>query len=418
MYNKITEFIPGKSAIYENDITKIESTTLYNFGSYQFNVGNLLNDSSTGSFVGLEGTNFTVTSFLKIENAIITKIYLAGRPYQCVKDFKLEYLNETINKWVNFYTGTLSQNTNEIIIDMPPEISTKSIRITSINYYHNGPALSEFYFEYEIKNKNTLKEYIIPYTGKIESLKLSPGIYELECWGAQGGQGSDNEYANTSWNYGKGGYSFGEIEIFKTTTLYICVGGRGLSYSGYPAIPTNSLVKGGYNGGGNTFRDSYEFGGSGGGATHIALQSGLLSSLESKKDSILLVAGGGGGSGEDDEYAGHGGSAITLPTGYYDVNSYKGTFGQGSNYVNSGESGGGGGGGYIGGYGGQGNGSNGGTGYASPKLYSIYGQTGVRNGNGLVRITLIDSNIRRNSNFYKDSYYQEHFDFNKLIGGD
>lgn len=413
MDNKITEFISGKSAIYENDITKIESTTLYNWGSYQFNVGNLLNDASTGSFVGLEGKNFTVTSSLKIKDAIITKIYLAGRPHQCVKNFILEYFNELTNQWINFYTGTLSQNTTEIIIDIPENINTNSIRITSTNYYHNGPALSEFYFEYKIKN--ALTEYIYSYTGKIESIKLLPGIYQLECWGAQGGQGSDNEYANTSWCYGKGGYSTGIIEISKVTILYICVGGRGISYLGYPAIPTYSLIKGGYNGGGDTFRDSYEFGGSGGGATHIALQSGLLSSLEQNKDSILLVAGGGGGSGEDNEYAGHGGSAVTLPTGFYDINIYKGTFGQGTHYVNQGESGGGGGGGYIGGYGGQGDGSNGGTGYANPILYNINGQTGVRDGNGLVRITLIDSNIRRNSNFYKDSYYQEHFDFNKLL---
>lgn len=241
----------------------------------------------------------------------------------------------------------------------------------------------------ELIHKNDYKEF--NYTGNIQSIELLPGIYQLECWGAQGGQGNDNEYANTSWNYGKGGYSIGTIEIKTKTILYICVGGRGISYSGYPAIPANSLVNGGYNGGGNTFRDSYEFGGSGGGATHIALQSGLLSSLESKKDSILLVAGGGGGSGEDNEYAGHGGSAITLPTGYYDVNTYKGTFGQGTHYVNSEESGGGGGGGYIGGYGGQGGGSNGGTGYANPILYNINGQTGVRDGHGFAKITLLKS---------------------------
>ena len=240
----------------------------------------------------------------------------------------------------------------------------------------------------ELIYKNDYKEF--NYTGNIQSIELLPGIYQLECWGAQGGQGNDNAYANTSWNYGKGGYSTGIIKIKTKTILYICVGGRGISYSGYPAISANSLVNGGYNGGGNTFRDSYEFGGSGGGATHIALQSGLLSSLESKKDSILLVAGGGGGSGEDNEYAGHGGSAITLPTGYYDVNVYKGTFGQGTHYVNSGESGGGGGGGYIGGYGGQGGGSNGGTGYANSVLYNIDGQTGVRDGHGFAKITLLE----------------------------
>lgn len=35
-----------------------------------------------------------------------------------------------------------------------------------------------------------------------------------------------------------------------------------------------------------------------------------------------------------------------------------------------------------------------------------------------ITIKAIYGKIRTNSNYYKDSYYQEHFDFNKLIGGD
>lgn len=88
--------------------------------------------------------------------------------------------------------------------------------------------------------KNDYKEF--NYTGNVQSIELLPGVYQLECWGAQGGQGNDNAYANTSWDYGKGGYSTGTIEIKTKTILYICVGGRGISYSGYPAIPANSLV--------------------------------------------------------------------------------------------------------------------------------------------------------------------------------
>ena len=40
----------------------------------------------------------------------------------------------------------------------------------------------------------------------------------------------------------------------------------------------------------------------------------------------------------------------------------------------------------------------------------------VRNGNGYAVITMVS--YRENSNLYKDSYNQETFDFNKLIGGD
>ena len=47
---------------------------------------------------------------------------------------------------------------------------------------------------------------------------------------------------------------------------------------------------------------------------------------------------------------------------------------------------------------------------------------GAKGGDGCVTITQIPINNIKinivNSNIYKDSYYQEHFDFNKLIGGD
>ena len=230
--------------------------------------------------------------------------------------------------------------------------------------------------------------YSFDYTGDIQSVILPAGTYQLETWGASGGQGADGNWSDNSWNYGKGGYSSGILTLDTAQTLYIGVGGRGLGYDGnYHA---GGLVQGGYNGGGDAYHDGSEFGGSGGGATHIALSDGTLASLSTKTSDILLVAGGGGGSGEDNELAGNGGSAATAPTGYYDVNTYQGSFGQGTNYVSTGESGGGGGGGYTGGYGGQGVGSNGGTGYAdTTRLTDISGETGVNTGNGKAVITCL-----------------------------
>lgn len=234
---------------------------------------------------------------------------------------------------------------------------------------------------------NSGERYTFNYTGGSQNITLRPGIYQLEVFGASGGQGADGTTSNTSWNFGYGGYSKGTLTLHETTTLYIHVGGRGLGYNG--SYHTAGVVAGGYNGGGNAYHDGGEFGGSGGGATHIALSDGILSSLSSKVEDILLVAGGGGGSGEDNETAGHGGSAVTSPTGHYNVDSYKGSFGQGSHYSNTGESGGGGGGGYYGGYGGQGAGSNGGTGYASSILTKVEGSTGINVGNGYAVITSI-----------------------------
>ena len=63
------------------------------------------------------------------------------------------------------------------------------------------------------------------------------------------------------------------------------------------AILCRNCGAGGYNGGGTggLGLSGYASANGGGGATHIATKSGLLSSLENFKDSILIVSGGGGG---------------------------------------------------------------------------------------------------------------------------
>ena len=112
------------------------------------------------------------------------------------------------------------------------------------------------------------------------------GTYKLETWGASG---NTPIAANVSAGYG--GYSEGEIKLKKDDVLYIVVGGQGQA-----AIST--AIDGGYNGGGSARDWSDGRGaGSGGGATHIATSTGILSDFESDKSSIIMVSGGGGGVG-------------------------------------------------------------------------------------------------------------------------
>ena len=114
------------------------------------------------------------------------------------------------------------------------------------------------------------------------------GNYKLETWGGQGGSYS------SSIRGGYGGYASGTINLKGNEKLYIYVGGQGLLGSG-----KSFSRAGGYNGGGSasvTYSQSL-YAGSGGGATHIAVVSGLLSTLESNKNAVIIVAGGGGGSG-------------------------------------------------------------------------------------------------------------------------
>jgi hypothetical protein len=69
------------------------------------------------------------------------------------------------------------------------------------------------------------------------------GNYLLETWGASG-QDTANMAGN---NGGKGGYSIGNKELNKDSTLYSYVGGTTLTAQNSPVAGAN----GGWNGGGN-----------------------------------------------------------------------------------------------------------------------------------------------------------------------
>ena len=115
------------------------------------------------------------------------------------------------------------------------------------------------------------------------------GYYQLEAWGAQGGNYNGTYYG------GYGGYSTGKVYLIAETELYIYVGGAGSQSTS----STSGIVAGGYNGGGYAYVISSSCsnsGGSGGGASHIATTSGVLSTLSSNVSSIVIVGGGGGGS--------------------------------------------------------------------------------------------------------------------------
>ena len=240
------------------------------------------------------------------------------------------------------------------------------------------------------------------YSGK-EEIFVAPvtGLYRIEAWGGSGGNSIANGvYQETG---GTGGYSIGEIFLLKDTTIYVNVGGRG----GDGVLNQNDIY-GGYNGGGLSHWDKRddEASGSGGGATHIATVSGLLSTLENNKDSILIVAGAGGGGGGTTHIAkvsgllsdlenskddiiivaagGGGGSWINIGgsggglTGGDGIQSNLGAtqtsgykFGLGGDGAdNTGSPGGGGGSGYYGGYGGTNDaaGGGGGSGYIGNSL--------------------------------------------------
>ena len=235
-------------------------------------------------------------------------------------------------------------------------------------------------------------EWTFDYTGGEQTFTVPlNGTYKLETWGAQGA----NYNTSLGAGGGSGGYSVGMINLSKKTSLYINIGG-----SGGEKCLTESCSPGGYNGGGigsgNTTYSVASTGG--GGATHIALSTGVLSSLENKIKDILIVSGGGGGTSYQGDsngaYTGHGGhgggfkgsNGTNKRTGWNPgyggtqtsggasgggnkVNGENrgdaGTFGQGGNGIHY--SGGGGGGFYGGGASNQ-SGAGGGSGYIGNTL--------------------------------------------------
>ena len=242
----------------------------------------------------------------------------------------------------------------------------------------------------------------------INGAKKSNKQFTIELWGGQGG-GSNGGRGGYTKLVSKLGNKFNE-----GTVLYVGVGGQG------------SGVSAGFNGGGSTPNSgSYKAYG-GGGATHIATKSGVLSSLSGSKSSVIAVAGGGGGAtwaltqqggyggganmngGNGTSVSGFGGGGGTLSRGGLtcfsnrDACSYKsdGSFGIAgnggastySNYYNSG----GGGGGYYGGGGGSwanhlnkdraGSGG-GGSGYCNTSLGTCSGSNGQRSGVGYAKIS-------------------------------
>lgn len=136
----------------------------------------------------------------------------------------------------------------------------------------------------------TLTKQYFPFTGAEQTYTVPvDGWYELVCYGGRGGKATFN--GSVVGQGGNGGGAQGVAYLKKNTILHIYVGGKGEDGV------VGQDAAGGFNGGGNGAYDQKddESCGAGGGATHIALVSGELSTLSNQRDKVLIVAGGGGG---------------------------------------------------------------------------------------------------------------------------
>lgn len=228
------------------------------------------------------------------------------------------------------------------------------------------------------------------YTGSEQEYVVNaPGYYKLEVWGAQGASDS------TTYVGGYGGYSFGTVNLNRMNKIFVYVGGKGVTIN---STSQSGTVYGYPNGGAvhssGTDSNNINFA-SGGGSSHILLESKVIKELEFS--SILIVAGGGGGANTfwgKNSNGGNGGGYIgtITTTNFYDNNPgpgsqtsggtgggnldghsatawLNGVFGEGGGYMTTQSSvSGGGGGGFYGGGASWGGGGSGGSGYIGNSL--------------------------------------------------
>src|SRR5690554_4602384 len=162
---------------------------------------------------------------------------------------------------------------------------------------------------------------IYTYTGSAQTVSLPAGSYEIEAWGADGGNTTGtNSNAGVAKLGGKGGYARGIMTITTTTTLSIYDVGKSSTEDLNDA--------GGVNGGGNSGDGTSTSGvcGSSGGASDVIVGGNALTDR-------VIVAGGGGGAGYQEcngaanvISGGHGGG---LTGGTPIVGSYANRLGQG-----------------------------------------------------------------------------------------
>ena len=239
------------------------------------------------------------------------------------------------------------------------------------------------------------------YTGSVKTFCAPYGLKDagksitFELWGASSAVGNVKGYGGyTKGVMGSGVYS-------NMQKFYVVVGQEGRE---------GSLINA-FNGGGKSgSREGTMKYYSGAGATHIATESGVLSSLESNKSAVLLVAGGSGGNvsswrysfgynagnggggnnsgGDGGNDGGKGGTQEAGGSGS-GMSVTSGSFGRGADCASNTYCWGGGGGYYGGGAASDSDrgGAGGGSGYCNTSKFTCSGENGKRDGNGRVVIS-------------------------------
>ena len=302
------EVVSGDSIVSGNTITigSTDTTIKAKWQIDKVNINYNLNGGTSGSSAPTEGNYGTIVTVSKPSKIgyTFTNWTVSGTGAS-INDTSLTIgtsdVTLTANWTINTYTITYNLDGGTFQNDMPTQAEYGSTIVLE------NPTREGYVFAgWTVSGNNTIlsgdnltigdgnitltSEWAInaefAYTGAEQTYTAATdGYYKLEVWGAQGGS------YNETYRGGYGGYSTGTIYLKKEDIIYTNVGGSG-SYVG-----ANVTGIGGYNGGGGvdyTWSDGNEKRATGGGATHIAFSSGLLSKFKNNINDVLIVAGGGG----------------------------------------------------------------------------------------------------------------------------
>ncbi|MDR1088185.1 MAG: prepilin-type N-terminal cleavage/methylation domain-containing protein [Coriobacteriales bacterium] len=200
---------------------------------------------------------------VRADNAAVEAALASDDKPNALSDaLELKLGNSTISGTAGTYSGDLSSYTV-----LEPGTSTPPATVVL-----DGGAATEPH-----------KQYIVQTTG----------YYQLEVWGARGGDSKNNNTSRgpTESQGGSGGYATGMVRLTQGTILYLYAGTQGESEA--------SNASGGYNGGGTagsyTTTEGYRQGG-GGGASDVRINTDSMYAR-------VIVAGGGGGAGSNHDGA-------------------------------------------------------------------------------------------------------------------
>ena len=371
--------VPYDHDVFELDVEKGRtSQEVYGIGTITSVSGKNTITLTVVSEDGQYTTNYTLNIYREHSSKLKSLV---------IDDYNIEpeFDPETYTYTVSIMSTALSVNIDAVAYDEEATVTLKGFGYVStsktgtITVTEPNSGTTTYTINVVKEGAPAITDYSYSYTGGYQTFTVpATGFYQIELWGAQGGNSVGNNSKTCSNNRGKaygggcggfGAYTSGVIKLNKDDTLYVYVGGRGLD-----AKAGNNRA-GGWNGGGSSTYDhsDNEASGSGGGATDIRLvptsSTTAWNEFNSLKSRIMVAAGGGGGS--DVYVGGNAGTLTSTKTRFSNIatqtTGYAFGYGESSVYRKSNIDVAGAGSGYFGGY----------STAASSGNYGNYGQTGT-----------------------------------------